>query len=198
MPGWLRLERKQRKCRECTLHFRENLAFAAHHLPASYRTAVAWQRLHGQMSPSSGSLGSGCSFEMSSKAGRGWLCLVLPARGIEGGKVPQFPKPGIALHHFDKFTALPGRIWEVEAESRTKGICLTAASLWVMDTAQILSGCFPCSFQHFSTQSPGAFPRIKPCTWISLFKGTAVSLFHCTFLTHCFIWRGRSSKWEDL
>lgn len=102
----MRLERKQRKCRECTLHFRENLAFAAHHLPASYRTAVTWQRLHGQMSPSSGSLGSGCSFEMSSKAGRGWLCLVLPAQGIEGGKVPQFPKPGITLHHFDKFTAL--------------------------------------------------------------------------------------------
>lgn len=102
----MRLERKQRKCRECTLHFRENLAFAAHHLPASYRTAVTWQRLHGQMSPSSGSLGSGCSFEMSSKAGRGWLCLVLPAQGIEGGKVPQLPKPGTASHHFVKFAAL--------------------------------------------------------------------------------------------
>lgn len=57
-----------------------------------------------------------------------------------------------------------GRIWEVEGESRTKGICLTAASLWVMGTAQILSGCFPCRFKHFSTQSllhlPGQNPAL--------------------------------------
>lgn len=61
--------------------FSENLAFAAHRLPASYGTAVTWQRFDSQMSSSSGCLGSGCLFEMNSKTERVW--------GL----------PGATLHH---------------------------------------------------------------------------------------------------
>lgn len=192
---WLWLERKQRKCRECTLHFSENLAFAAHHLPASYGTAVTWQRFDSQMSSSSGCLGSGCLFEMNSKTERVWglpgaTCTTRSRsrKGLLGDAVV------LRIWHcfapfcriYSPHRAKSGR-WNQSYQAKNKTGYKDLFDSYLSSGDEYRTNDLPAyfpkaalnTFRH--SESWVRFPVIKHCSYSSLFKYIATCLLHCKF-----------------
>lgn len=174
---------------------------AAHRLPASSRAAATWQRFDGQMSSSSGCLGSGCLFEMNSKTERVWG---LPA-ATRTARSPS--RKGLwgaaAVLRIWRCFAPFCQIYSPPQGKRGRGNRSQQAKNKT-GYKDLFDSCLSSGDEHGTNDLPAYFPEaalnafryseswvrfpvIKGCGYISLFKRITMSLLHRKFPVGCFI-----------